>query len=411
METHAEITKRGLDDDLLICNTLLDMYAKFGLLKEVSKTFHSLPAWDAVSWNCLLEAYTEQGHAEEALGHFAVMQQSSIALDQVAFVSYLKACGSTRTVIKGQEVHGEIVSRGFETEPIISANLIDMYAKCGWLITARKVLDLLQDQDTASWNALLSAYAEAKQFEEVINCAEHIQDEGILLNAATFACVLKSCMCIGATVYGQKMYMDIVRRGLEHLPTVGSILILMYSRTGYFGEKLQMFEELGAVDVCSWNIMISGHVQVGQSECVFRIVDTMIDKGITPNLATFACVLNACSHSGVVNRGLMYFKAMINFYGYIPAIEHYNCLIDLFGRADCITMAMALIDGMPLHPDIVVWHTLLGACLNWNMVYFGKLAFEHAVRINENSVATYLFMWNMYASFSQIDLETERQVG
>jgi pentatricopeptide repeat protein len=207
------------------------------------------------------------------------------------------------------------------------------------------------------------------------------------------------------------MYMDIVRRGLEHLPTAGSILIHMYSRTGYFEEKLQMFEELTAVDVCSWNILISGYVQVGQSECVFHIVDRMIDKGITLNLATFAFVLNACSHAGVVNKGLMYFKAMIKFYGYIPAIEHYNCMIDLFGRADCITMAMALIDRMPLHPDIVVWHTLLGACQNWNMVDFGKLAFEHAVRINENSAAAYLFMWNVYASSSQIDLETEGQVG
>ena len=133
----------------------------------------------------------------------------------------------------------------------------------------------------------------------------------------------------------------------------------------------------------------------------------MIGKGITPNLATFVCVLNACSHAGVVHKGVMYFETMINAYGYIPGIEHYNCMVDLFGRADHLDMAKGLIEEMPLHPDIAVWHTLLGACQTWKNMDLGKHAFAHALGMDENGVAAYMFMLNMYTSVSLVDPETK----
>ena len=112
----------------------------------------------------------------------------------------------------------------------------------------------------------------------------------------------------------------------------------------------------------SWNVLISGYVQLGESESVFHMVDRMIGKGITPNLATFVCVLNACSHAGVVHKGVMYFETMINAYGYIPGIEHYNCMVELLGGRGDWTEAYDLFNTMPTMPNIVGWTSLLNHC-------------------------------------------------
>ncbi|MCO5566363.1 hypothetical protein L7F22_020040 [Adiantum nelumboides] len=116
---------------------------------------------------------------------------------------------------------------------------------------------------------------------------------------------------------------------------------------------------------------------------------SMQQEDISPDAITFVNVLNACSHSGLVDDGQVYFDNMKEKYGIAPDKEHYTCMVDLFGRARLFDKAMRVIKMMPSSDYPPVWSALLGACRKWGNVKLGKFAFERAVQLDERNAAAY----------------------
>eukprot|EP00250_Pteridium_aquilinum_P031869 c44444_g1_i1 orf=41-442(-) len=116
--------------------------------------------------------------------------------------------------------------------------------------------------------------------------------------------------------------------------------------------------------------------------------DRMVAEGIEPDAVTFISVLNTCSHKGFVDKGQRYFKLMSKGYGIIPTLEHYNCMVDLFGRVSLLGKAIVVIEKMLLSTDFRLWRTVLGACQQtWECMKLGSWAFEHAILLDEKDGA------------------------
>ncbi|XVF30973.1 hypothetical protein REPUB_Repub16aG0105400 [Reevesia pubescens] len=87
-----------------------------------------------------------------------------------------------------------------------------------------------------------------------------------------------------------------------------------------------------------------------------------------PNDVTFAGVLSACVHAGLVDEGWRYFDLMNSSYGLTPKIEHYSCMVDLLARASQLYEAWDFIEKMPEKPYEIVLRALLGACQKYKNV-------------------------------------------
>lgn len=389
------IVKQGLEEDLFVANTLVDMYAKFGLLTHAQKVFDTLSVRDAISWNVLLTGYAEHGHGEEALSCFEQMQLENISPNCVSFVCALKACGSLGAIDKGQELHGMIESKGLETDLVIGSTLVDMYGKGGLLAKARGVFDKLLVRDKVVWNALMAGYVEAGNGEEALLCFEQMLQEGISPDFVTLICISKACGIIGAFAKSGKVLCMIRGEGLEGNLMVGTSLIDMYARCGMLASAHEVFEKLSVQETVSWNALMAGYAQLGESEMVFLIFERM-DETTKPDQVTFLNVLNVCSHAGLVKKSQMYFEAMSRTYGIVPILEHHTCMVDLFGRAGQLDKVEAMLKIMPYHPDVAVWHSMFSACRIRGNMELGREAFDHAVRLGEIDAASYISLQNLY---------------
>ena len=109
-------------------------------------------------------------------------------------------------------------------------------------------------------------------------------------------------------------------------------------------------------------------------------------------------MLVLCSHRGLVEKGQALFVNMSTKYGVNPSLECYTCMVDLFGRARHLEKAVRLIQDMPSSNYSIIWHTLLGACQEWEDVNVGRWAFERAVRLNISDGPAYVLMANIYAT-------------
>jgi pentatricopeptide repeat protein len=55
----------------------------------------------------------------------------------------------------------------------------------------------------------------------------------------------------------------------------------------------------------------------------------MCEEGVQPDDITFACLLSACSHAGLVDEGMHYYASKITDYMISIKLEHYTCIINL----------------------------------------------------------------------------------
>ena len=97
-EIHTQVAMKGLERDLLVGSSLVDMYAKCGILSSAQNVFDSLllPGQDVVSWNSLIVGYLEHGMGEEALRHFEQMQMRGVCPDNIIFVCVFRVLPNNR---------------------------------------------------------------------------------------------------------------------------------------------------------------------------------------------------------------------------------------------------------------------------------------------------------------------------
>lgn len=399
-EIHAVIKKRGkLEADLVIGTALIDMYVKCCCLVKAQQTFDKILVRNVVAWTSLIAGYAEQGHDEEALQLFEQMHLEGVLPNVVTYLCSLKACIRLGASDEAKRIIDDISRKGLSKKDVFIGNaLIDTFAKWGSLGKAQDIFDQLSARDVVSWNVLMAGTAEHGQGEDVFECFERMLLEGVSPDDVTFLCSLKACGNMGAMARGEELFSEIERRGLIHKDAlVGGALVNMYAKCGFLERAQEVLAKLPVQNVVTWNALIAGFSQVGESKSVFLSYERMLSDGLKPDSVTFVIVLAACNRTGMIEKGETLFEVMSKDYGVVPILEHHSCMVDLLGRAGWVDKAVALIEEMPISPNVVVWHTVMGACRTWGNVELGRRAFEEAVCLDDRDGAAYALMSDIYA--------------
>ena len=406
METHAKIVKEEiLESNILVGSALVDMYAKCGAIYRAQEVFDKLVMRNVVSFNVIIGAYVEQGHGEEALQHLENMHCEHISPNATTLTCSLKACGSIGARDRGQKLHSYIITKGLlESDELLGNSLVDMYIKTKLLEEAQEVFDRLLIHDVISWTMLITGYSEYGDESKALHCFQQMQEAGISPVEATFVSGLTACRNLRAIGKGQYIHGEAMNKGLEEEVVIGNTMVSMYAKCGLLGTAKDVFDRLLCRDIVSCNALMTGYGHLGESLSVLNIFQKMKQEGIEPDATSFVCIINAYSHGGLLGKGQMYFTIISKYYGFAPTLDHYNCVVDLIARAGHMYSAMAIIKKMPLHPGIMIWHSLLGACRKWGNVALGRYAFDEAVQLDEGDDAAYLCMFNIY---SDADMDDE----
>eukprot|EP00250_Pteridium_aquilinum_P009302 c18581_g2_i1 orf=523-1194(+) len=208
-----------------LVSTLIDC----GDLLAAGQVFDRLPCRSQYSWSSLIAGYIDCGESQHAFRLYQKMQDEGIQTKNFMYRALLKGCTELKDFETGRKLHASIVEGGLEKDAYIGSAVVDMYGKCGLLADACGVFDKLADRDQVLWTVLIAGYAEEGLVEEVGNCLEKMQFEGMSLDASTFVCSLKACVVGCDPKAGHKMHAEVVVRGLEQELYVGHTLVDMYA--------------------------------------------------------------------------------------------------------------------------------------------------------------------------------------
>lgn len=154
---HSCVFKFGLDGDDHVTHSLITMYARCGELGYARKVFDEIQVRDSVSWNSMITGYSKMGNAMDAVELFRRMREEGFAPDEMTLVSVLGLCGDLGDLGLGRWVEEFVVENKMVLNSFMGSALIDMYGKCGDLVSARRVFDGMVKKDVVTWNAMITA--------------------------------------------------------------------------------------------------------------------------------------------------------------------------------------------------------------------------------------------------------------
>eukprot|EP00250_Pteridium_aquilinum_P017043 c23424_g2_i3 orf=526-1809(+) len=172
---HLEIVQRFLEMDLLVGNTLIDLYAKCNSLSEAQSVFDKMSVQDVVSWNALITGYARQGESDLVFRMFGRMEECGINPNEVTFLIILTVCSHEGLVQKGQ-AYFEAMSKEFGMIPAIKHQscMLDLFGRTGQLNEAVGLVEDMQFQvDNVVWNSMLGACQKWGNLELGIGAFDH----------------------------------------------------------------------------------------------------------------------------------------------------------------------------------------------------------------------------------------------
>jgi pentatricopeptide repeat protein len=394
---HSHILHSQFKDDLVIHNTILNMYAKYGALDDARKLFDEMPSKDMVTWTALISGYSQNDRAEDALVLFPQMLRLGLQPNQFTLSSLLKASGARPNDKHGQQIHAFCLKCGYDSNVYVGSSLVDMYARFGLMDEAQLVFDRLVSKNEVSWNALIAGHARKGEGKHALSMFREMQREDFKPTQFTYSSVFSLCASTGSLEQGKWIHAHVIKSGGKLVSYVGNTLLDMYAKSGSIEDAKKVFDRLVKQDVISWNSMLTGYAQHGFGKETVQWFEEMLRIGIEPNGVTFICVISACSHAGLLDEGLYYFELMKK-YSIEPEVSHYVTIVDLLGRAGLLDRALKFIREIPIEPTAAVWGALLGACRMHKNMELGAYAAEHVFELDPYDSGPHMLLSNIYAS-------------
>ncbi|CAH8267778.1 unnamed protein product [Arabidopsis lyrata] len=323
----------------------------------------------------------------------------------------LKCCIKSGDLLGGLQIHGKIFSDGFLSDSLLMTTLMDLYSTCENSTDACKVFDEIPQRDTVSWNVLISCYLRNKRTRDVLVLFDKMKndvDRCVKPDNVTCLLALQACANLGALDFGKQVHDFIDENGLSGALNLSNTLVSMYSRCGSMDKAYEVFNRMRERNVVSWTAMISGLAMNGFGKEAIEAFNEMLKFGISPEEQTLTGLLSACSHSGLVDEGMMFFDRMRSGEFKIkPNLHHYGCIVDLLGRARLLDKAYSLIKSMEMKPDSTIWRTLLGACRVHGNVELGERVIAHLIEFKAEEAGDYVLLLNTYSSVGKWEKVTE----
>jgi len=249
------------------------MYAKAGRIHEARTIFDGLLERDVVSCTAIISGYAQLGFDEEAVELFRRLQKEGMSSNYVTYASLLTALSGLANLDHGKQVHNHVLRCQLPSYVVLQNSMIDMYAKCGNLVYARRVFNTMPERTVISWNAMLVGYSKHGMASDLVELFKLMRAEDkVNPDSVTFLAVLSGCSHGGMEEIGLQIFDEMLMQKYGFEPNIehyGCVVDLL-GRSGQLEKALKFirampFEPTAAIWGCLLGACrVHSNVDVGE---------------------------------------------------------------------------------------------------------------------------------------------------
>ncbi|CAM0957858.1 unnamed protein product [Alopecurus aequalis] len=422
-QVHASAVRHGLDTNVFVGSSLINLYAKCGCIGEAMRVLNLSCEKNIVMWNAMLNGFVRNELLEEAIQMFQYMRRLGLEADEFTFVSVLGACTYLDSYCLGRQVHCVTIKNCMDASLFVANATLDMHSRFGAIDDAKTIFALIPYKDSVSWNALIVGLAHNEEEEESICMLKQMNLDGITPDEVSLATVINTCSNIRATETGKQIHCLAVKYNICSNHAVNSSLIDLYSKYGDIDSARKVLAQVDASSIVPMNALITGLVQNNREDEAIQLFQQLLRDGLKPSNFTFSSILSGCTgllssnvgkqahgytlKSGLLNDDTSLGVSLVGIYLKFKMPEDANKLLIEMPDHKSLLEWTAIISGYAqngyscqsllsfwrmrsydVHPDEATFASILKACSEMTALNDGKEIHSLIIKSGFNSYET-----------------------
>ncbi|KAK6934926.1 E motif [Dillenia turbinata] len=246
MQIHGHVFKLGLEDDVFVQNSLINMYGKCGEGHNSCVAFEKMDQKSVASWSAIIAAHARLELWRECLRLCRdMMSEGCWRVEESILVSVLSACTHLGDLDFGRCIHGCLIRNMSGLNVIVGTSLIDMYVKCGSLEKGLVVFQKMGMRNKMSYSAMISGLALHGSAKEALRVFAEMLEEGLQPDDVVYVGVLSACSNAGLVNKGLRYFGRMkFEHGIE--PTIQhyGCMVDLLGRAGMLKEAFELIKNM-----------------------------------------------------------------------------------------------------------------------------------------------------------------------
>ncbi|CAF3391185.1 unnamed protein product [Rotaria socialis] len=406
---------KSFHSDPFIQTSLIDALMKCGDTLAAQSLFDTIKTRNLFIYGAMMKGFIINSMAIKAINIFNQIKNP----DRVLYLLFFNACAQlgTEEALNLTKKVSSNIPQVFLSDSNLLSSLLDALMKCGNTIYAQSLFERSKIHTLSVYSVMMKGFIindmapkaidifnnihkdefqRENNQDKILNLSNKMKNEFSRSDITIYLCLIKALADIGIFSISQSVVQQIPSSYLSDYRIQNS-LISMWGKTGSMDEAERIFKTVSQLDHIGYTAMINSYGLNGMSMQAVELFRKMPKEFIDES--AYVCVLNACSHSGLVAIARSIFNNIS-----IKTDIIYTTMIDCLSRAAVFDEAQQLIDQFE-RDHMPVWSmymALLSGARNEKNANLSQNIFDrmkkHFPELKSSLVSASILLSNVYAS-------------
>ncbi|KAE7999609.1 hypothetical protein FH972_004017 [Carpinus fangiana] len=276
---HAFAVRTGFAKETPLVSSLIFMYDRFENLNSCLLLFQMGNRGDISLWNAIMSVHVQSKNAKKAVAFFCDLLQLGLQPDKITVLSLISSCVQLNSINLTHSVLSYLIRKGFNKYMVICNALIDLYARGGHILNAKKLFDGLVEKDAISFSVMINGYGLHGDAEAALDLLSQMEVLGMRPGDVIYLTVLSACSHSALVEKGRAVFNSMVEQGISPKMEHYACMVDLLGRIGHLNEAYDIVKGLACKPSVSMlqsllgGCRIHGNVELGEriGEMLFEI--------------------------------------------------------------------------------------------------------------------------------------------
>ncbi|CAF1385837.1 unnamed protein product [Rotaria sp. Silwood1] len=397
-KTLQQLLNNDQSDNILL-NSAIFMLMKFGDVKYAEVVFDMMEKKDIYGFGAMIKGYQENQEYEKVLDLYEKMNFKGNNIIHTIVFNTCAELSHDRSKAAGKKLLKMILDNG-QYDNLVLNSAIRMLMKFGDVNEAERIFYLIKEKDTYSFSAMIKGYMKNEEHEKALDLYEQMSSES---NDVTYTIVFNTCAQLAndrAKKTGKNLLKQILANGDQYDDVLLASATGMLMKFGDVENAEHIFRLIRNKNIITY-INAYGLNGMGYEavELYKRIPNDERDE------ISHICVLNACSHSGLLDEAHNIFNRI-----HTKTEKIITTMVDCLSRLFLFDEAQSLIDNYEKMnpPSIIMYMAMLSGARNHRNRQLAEKIYDRMKSVfpgeKQSLLSGAILLSNIYSSFGEYEL-------